>query len=207
MEAGNAVILQDCWASGNGQNIWNDPEFEGNRVGYKLGAERGAHLVLHCLAWKNGTSGFNIQDNTSGVTLYNNTAWDNPRNYLFDDNHPHKLRNNISFDGRVVMEPGIDHANNSWNGGFMVTAEDFLSLNDSGMDAARGPDGSLPESDFLRLAPGSDLIDGGINVGLAYKGRAPDLGAFESVRVSTDLTRDDMVNFLDFAVFLRLPRN
>jgi hypothetical protein len=31
----------------------------------------------------------------------------------------------------------------------------------------------------FRLVSGSDLIDKGINVGLAYEGAAPDLGAFE----------------------------
>ncbi|MHC4575412.1 MAG: right-handed parallel beta-helix repeat-containing protein [Planctomycetota bacterium] len=194
MEAGNAVILEDCWAWGNGRNIWRDPEFEGNGVGYKLGEAGGEHVVVHCLAWKNGTSGFNIEENTSVVTLYNNTAWNNPRNYLFDDNHPHKLRNNISCDGRVVMDAGIDHSSNSWNGRFLVNAEDFLSLDDSCMNAARGPDGGLPQSDFLRLAPGSDLIDAGIDVGLRFNGSAPDLGAFESTGTSTNVSRDGTVN-------------
>ena len=34
--------------------------------------------------------------------------------------------------------------------------------------------------DFLRLAPGSHLIDTGVNVGLPYNGSAPDLGWFET---------------------------
>jgi len=33
--------------------------------------------------------------------------------------------------------------------------------------------------DFLRLAPGSTLIDAGVDVGLPYESAAPDLGAFE----------------------------
>ena len=182
MEAGNAVVLENCWAWNNGQNIWGSSKFEGNGVGYKLGEKAGAHLVTRCLAWNNGKTGFNVEENTSGVILYNNTAWKNPCNYRFDDSHGHKLRNNISFAGSEVMVSGVDHKNNSWNGGVSVSAADFASLDDSKMAAARGSDGSLPECDFLRLAPGSDLIDAGVDVGMGLKfnGRAPDLGAFES---------------------------
>lgn len=46
--------------------------------------------------------------------------------------------------------------------------------------APRLADGSLPYIDFMRLAPGSDLIDAGIDVGLPFAGLAPDLGAFET---------------------------
>ena len=180
MEAGNALHVENCWSWGNGQNIWQDPDFDGNGVGFKLGDGPGEHVIIRCLTWANAKCGFNIQGNTSSVTLYNNTAWNNGRNYFFDDNHPHKLRNNISFQGEVVMWPGIDHKNNSWNGSAIVTADDFLSLDDSGMKGPRNPDSSLPQTNFLRLAPHSDLIDAGINLQLAFQGSAPDLGAFET---------------------------
>ena len=45
--------------------------------------------------------------------------------------------------------------------------------------APRNADGSLPNNGFARLVLGSDLIDRGVNVGLPYKGLAPDLGAYE----------------------------
>ena len=48
------------------------------------------------------------------------------------------------------------------------------------MASARQADGSLPVLPFLRLAAGSDLIDKGTDLGFAFNGRAPDLGAFES---------------------------
>ena len=45
---------------------------------------------------------------------------------------------------------------------------------------ARAADGSLPNSDFLHLASGSDLIDKGIKVrGISYSGNSPDLGAVD----------------------------
>jgi hypothetical protein len=37
----------------------------------------------------------------------------------------------------------------------------------------------LPDSNFLKLATSSGLIDKGTDVGVPYKGTAPDLGAFE----------------------------
>jgi hypothetical protein len=181
MEASNAVILEKCWAWGNGQNIWGDPNFEGNGVGYKLGAESGAHQVIRCLAWKNSSSGFNVQENTSGVTLYNNSAWDNPVNYFFDDSNPHKLRNNLSYIGKIIMWSEIDETHNSWNIKCEITQDDFLSLDDSSMNTARKSDGSLPESNFLKLSPGSDLIDSGIDIGIEYNGDAPDLGGIEFI--------------------------
>jgi hypothetical protein len=181
MEAGNAIRVEDCWAWSNGVNIWKDPDFEGNGVGFKLGERDGPHVIIRCLVWKNGRTGFNIEENTSSVTMYHNTAWKNPRNYKFDDPapNPHVLRNNISFQGKVAMMEKIDHRNNSWNGGFEVTRDDFISLDDSGMSGPRKPDGGLPDCDFLKLATGSDLIDNGVDVGLSFSGSAPDLGAFE----------------------------
>jgi hypothetical protein len=48
------------------------------------------------------------------------------------------------------------------------------------VDGPRKSDGSLPDIDFLKLAPTSDLINKGVEVGLPYNGSAPDMGAFET---------------------------
>lgn len=55
----------------------------------------------------------------------------------------------------------------------------FASVSTSGWDAPRRADGSLPELPYLRPGPRSALIDKGTDVGLPYRGKAPDLGAFE----------------------------
>jgi hypothetical protein len=34
-------------------------------------------------------------------------------------------------------------------------------------------------NDFMHLAPGSDLLDKGINIGYPFNGVAPNLGCFE----------------------------
>jgi hypothetical protein len=38
---------------------------------------------------------------------------------------------------------------------------------------------------FMHLAPGSDLIDAGTDVGLPHEGPAPDLGAFETAAANS----------------------
>jgi len=47
------------------------------------------------------------------------------------------------------------------------------------VNGERQSDGSLPVSNYLKLASGSKFIDAGVNVGIPYGGNAPDLGAFE----------------------------
>jgi hypothetical protein len=74
--------------------------------------------------------------------------------------------------------------------------------------AAVGPrqaDGSLPSIDFLKLAPGSHLIDAGVDVGLPFNGTAPDLGWFESgspaPALPGDYDADGAVGPEDYAVW------
>jgi hypothetical protein len=69
---------------------------------------------------------------------------------------------------------------NGWMAPFVITAEDFLSLDPALAAAPRQADGSLPEIDFMHLSSVSDLIDAGVDLGMPFNGEAPDLGAFES---------------------------
>jgi len=78
-------------------------------------------------------------------------------------------------------------SNNSWSGGFTpATAADFESLDTTGLKGPRKSDGSLPDVKCLHLASTSKLIDAGVSVpGISgtlapFKGKAPDLGCFES---------------------------
>jgi hypothetical protein len=68
--------------------------------------------------------------------------------------------------------------------------------------APRQADGSLPPIDFLRLTPGSHLIDAGVNVGLPFNGLAPDLGWFESRTGSPgDYNANGTVDMADYIVW------
>jgi hypothetical protein len=49
----------------------------------------------------------------------------------------------------------------------------------TGWDAPRKPDGSLPDVPMFHPSAASAVIDRGVDVGLPFRGKAPDLGAFE----------------------------
>ncbi len=183
------VLIEGNWAFRNGFNIWGVTGFNGDSNGFKLGKGEGPHTLVRNLAWDHRANGFDVNGNASGVTVYNNTAYLNRGvNYQFDDDPqideqaPYVLRNNVSLAASVRMDASVaDDEANSWNAIVdLATTADFVSLDDTGADGPRGPDGSLPDlAGFLHLAEGSDLIDAGVDVGLAFAGTAPDLGAYE----------------------------
>src|SRR6185436_11578571 len=99
----------------------------------------------------------------------------------------HVLRNNISFAPRSTGNDirnfdaarcTMDH-NSFLNDDITVTTDDFLSADTAQLTAPRKPDGSLPVIDFMRPKPKGKLIDKGVDVGLPFYGKAPDLGCFE----------------------------
>jgi len=93
---------------------------------------------------------------------------------------PNVLRNCLSFqDGLAVSNlTGLVQDHNSWNN-IPASASSFASTDTTGVTAQRQADGSLSVSSFLRLSPGSNQIDKGIDVGIPFSGSAPDLGAYE----------------------------
>ena len=85
---------------------------------------------------------------------------------------------------------------NSWDNGVIVSDDDFVSLDPWELfGTPRKADGNLPDVEFGRLAPGSDLIDAGVVIEghhcstsgahpgegcREWYGAAPDLGPFEA---------------------------
>lgn len=90
-----------------------------------------------------------------------------------------RLRNNLAYGGMLHSNMSSDTANNSWALPVSVSDDDFASVETTGWDAPRQADGGLPVLTLLRLVAGSDLIDPGSEVGLPFRGKGPDLGAFE----------------------------
>jgi hypothetical protein len=185
--AGNGIMVEDCWAFRNGENIWNDPNFQGDGNGFKLGQGGGNHIVVRCIAYNQEHNGFDLnrkRTDATGVTVYNCTSIGNrEKNFSFDNpttaGAHHILRNNISYLGIDAIGTLIDNSYNSWNNGLSVSAADFASLDANGIDGPRGPKGELPKLKFLHLAEKSPLINAGIDVRLPFKGKSPDLGAYE----------------------------
>jgi len=181
-----SVRLEQCYSWRNGENLWDYPFFTGNGNGFKLGRGKGRHILINCVAWNHHLGGFNLNGNETGVILYGCSSLGNLMNNNFY-NPPNGakntiLRNNLSYQGQYdQIADQVDSQFNSWDStiDLKVVEDDFVSLDDSVMSAPRNPDGSIPQNDFLKLAPGSAAIDKGADVNMPYVGKAPDLGAFE----------------------------
>lgn len=189
-----STTLENCWTWGNGYlEDGTDPGSKANGNGFKMGggdnsnSENLMHhfTLINCVAFSNKNKGFDQNNNAGSMTLYNCSGYNNlTANYRIQRALPEgqtfMVKNSLSYFGAVQLGSFAVQEANSWLGPFEVTADDFLSLNDSLAAAPRQADGSLPDVDFLQLAESSDLIDGGVDLGLAFNGSAPDLGAFET---------------------------
>jgi hypothetical protein len=201
ISANESLLIENCWAFYNGY----DPSFkalaDGN--GFKLGGYgiNGApyptviprHEIRGSLAVRNRAAGFYANHHPGGLNFFNNTACLNRTNFnLLGRNASHtadvpgsghKLKNNLGYNGRTEIS-NIDAATcelaaNSFDLKIRLTDNDFHSLDQAGLIQPRLPNGDLPTIPFMKLKAGSDAIDKGVDIGLPFKGKAPDLGAFE----------------------------
>jgi len=189
-EADDSVVIDNCWTFRNGY-LPNESESTGEGNGFKLGGNyvRGNHLVKNSIVFDNKRYGFHQNNNIGLITIYNSIAWDNSRNFNFNNDtiKLNILTNNISFNsGSSDKFDQCDMTTNSWQG-IMALPSDFISLLTSHAKDRRMPDGSLPPNTFCRLAPGSNLIDKGTNIGYGFAGTAPDLGPFELMYPDADM--------------------
>jgi hypothetical protein len=178
------TTFENCWVMKAGY-LKNGSAGSGNGNGFKMGSSTNHHNVIlkNCLAFQNLKEGFDQNHNKGSMTLYNCTSYNNGSNNFeiseaLSSGYTATVTNCISFTGSVSLAYATQ-TTNSWQSPFVVTNADFASIDPSAAYGARNADGSLPNIAFMHLAPGSDLIDGGTDVGLPYNGSAPDLGAFE----------------------------
>jgi parallel beta-helix repeat protein len=194
--APNTIVIENSWAFRNGDaSVFGNPaNFEGNGNGFKLGGDyvHTPHVVRRSVAFENfgangNAKGFDNNNNHGAMTLEHNTAFNNGRNYWFPADPPSGagqgvFLNNIDYVSNQIplTQPSAVVAGNSWQVGPALTDDDFQSLDATGADGPRQPDGSLPELDFLRPAPDSWLVNGGVAYGKPFRGTSPDIGAFEA---------------------------
>jgi hypothetical protein len=153
-------------------------------------------LIQFCLAVHNRANGIYANHHTGGSDWFNNTSYRNGTDYnmicALDDNltdvpgYGHLMKNNLGFKGG---NGGTDISNlgssndvtfNYFTLPVTVLSNDFVTLDESLLTAPRQANGDLPYIPFARLTNTSDCIDVGTNLGFAFYGAAPDLGAFES---------------------------
>lgn len=183
------VIWEGCWSLGNGYDL-------GDGTGFKLGHISACdgtlqRLLTRCVSVNNKWSGYNENNNgrpSSRINCYNNVSYRDMYGFMninsVDDTYNRIYRNNIAYGYTSAAtyrfgEPNITHDHNSWNGGVTVTDEDFISVDTTELYGVRQSDGSLPDISFFKLVATSDLINAGVDVGLAFNGTAPDLGYAE----------------------------
>ncbi len=182
------IVIENCWSWHNGDpTLWGFGSFNGDGNGFKLGGDNTycPILVQNCVAlncnWGT-TVGFAFNNNTAPITLYNCSALNCGRPYKFEQDgcvFKNCLDWNSTRPAPVDITGASTQQNNSWQLPVTVTAADFVTIAEAAAAASREPDGSLPNNGFARLVAGSDLLDVGVDVGLPYRGAAPDLGAFE----------------------------
>jgi hypothetical protein len=202
INSGEVAVAENCWAFYNGYS----PAFAslGDGNGFKAGGHAGTpaarlpdpiprHVVRGCVAVRNKANGFYANHHIGGVEFVHNTAYRNRTNFNLlgreRDNrtdvpgYGHRLKNNLGFAGGAEVASlnaaASDASGNYFNLPVTITAEDFASLDEADLVKLRQPNGDLPDVPFLHLAAGSAAIDRGVDAGRPFRGRAPDLGAFE----------------------------
>jgi hypothetical protein len=195
------TTLENCWTWHNGyvrltNKDTTTDDMNGN--GFKMGGDYLVHnmILKNCLSFNNKAKGFDQNHNMGSMTLYNCTSKSNGgKNFSISEavnsGKTITIENCISYEtsSKSILSTAVV-ATNSWDSKYTVTSADFESIDTTGISAARKADGSLPDVTFMRLVAGSDLIDAGTDVGLTYKGKAPDLGCFE---YGSNLTADKTI--------------
>ena len=190
-ETDYSVVISNCWT-------WKSGVAQGNGNGFKLGGNgaggdsMGTHYAYNCVAFAHKVNGFTQNSHKDGVVVINCLSFTNGTsgyNYFMEGNlnsgKQNVFKNNVgirrnpaSSGNNFIEDNAPVEQNNSWNLAVTPNVADYASLLETAAKATRQPDGSLPTG-FARLIAGSDLIDQGVNVGQAYNGVAPDLGPYE----------------------------
>ena len=199
------VTFSNCWSFYNGYftNFVNSTG-DGNGIkGGGYGDSGGAfptpiphHVIEFCLTVSNRANGFYANHHLDGQVWLNNTAYRNSVNYdmLCSTNNSSAagdvpgfnqvMKNNLGYGGRSaeVSELNTSASDVTFNYFTLpvtVSSSDFMTLDTTLLTAPRQTNGDLPYIAFAQLVSSSDLVDAGTNVGFAFAGAAPDLGAFE----------------------------
>lgn len=183
------TTYENCWAFKNGY-LKDGSIGAGDGNGFKTGGSddkllKHNAIYKNCIAAGNVQDGFDHNSNRGHIEIYNCSAYMNGRNISFSTTNiaaSLTIKNTASLSGNSndsFSGTTIDITNNSWQNGIINNSSDFVSLNLDLLSSPRQADGSLPNIDFMKLVSGSDLIDGGLDIGLSFNGGAPDIGAFE----------------------------
>jgi hypothetical protein len=204
INASEATTFDHCWAFYNGFNKDFVSEGDGNgfkcggyglkKVGTEIPDPVPINTIQFCVAVRNKANGFYSNHHIGGSYWYNNSAYRNGCNYnmlnrLKDTAQDvpgfgHVMYNNLGYKGGKetlqIDATKCTLGNNYFDLNLQASETDFMSLDENLLTAPRKANGSLPENSFMQLQPASQFIDKGKAIGFSFKGKAPDLGAFEA---------------------------
>ncbi len=187
------TVIENCWSFMNGYLKDGSPISTGNGNGFKMGGGDSSNkdslrhnmIIKNSLCFDNRVKGFDQNNNRGTMTLLNCTGFRNG-SYNFSIAGKIRITSSVTVKNCVsYLSTGINllstavQQSNSWLAGYSASSQDFESLDTIGVRGSRKKDGSLPDIKFMHLAPTSALIDAGVDVGILFIGKAPDLGAFE----------------------------
>jgi pectate lyase len=198
------VTFDHCWSFYNGYwTNFTSTGGDGNGIkggGYGVSGTAYPtpiphHVIEFCLAVRNRASGFYANHHLDGQIWFNNTAYRNSTDYnmLCSTNNTSSaydvpgfnqvMKNNLGYKGGAEVS-NLDTNNSDVSFNFFtlpvtIASNDFVTLDESLLTAPRQANGDLPYIAFARLTNTSDCINVGTNLGFAFYGGAPDLGAFE----------------------------
>lgn len=168
----------------------------GNGNGFKLGGDKTKHNVMlhHCLSVGNAVKGFDQNNNSGKMYIYNCTAYDNAPDFGFNSAAGQlTIQNCITFASQksnALKSTIVKNDHNSWNLSMTAKEADFESIDTTLVLSPRNADGSLKVIKTLRLSNASQFIDQGTDVGFDFTGNAPDLGCYEN---GIDFVEDDSI--------------
>jgi hypothetical protein len=198
--------IENCWSFKGGDFYFAGYAGEGSGIKYGALNKNITSIVkrIHnCISAENKFLGYD--ECNSWPTLYplnaeidNNISFDNEigfGNFSYTKGREalSKFRNNLSYKDITYArgcegDCDIIQDHNSWVSTdcsrptaerIVVTDADFVSVDPSELSKPRKEDGSLPDINFLKPVKGSKLINAGVDVGLPFRGSAPDVGAYE----------------------------
>ena len=194
-----SVFIDSCWTWHNGDKA-DFGGIAGNGNGFKLGGNgtggnsKGVHYVTNCIALNVLVRGFDQNSHQGGVSVHNCLAITCSYSYMFEKSSSSGVINefkNCAEFGHTGAEAyefasDVTTSYNTWDLGISCSAADFNGITEDAAMAPRDANGYLPTT-FGHLVSGSGLIDKGIDVGIPFAGKAPDLGAFEYGTIISDV--------------------
>jgi parallel beta-helix repeat protein len=183
INSSEGVLIENCWAFYNGYSY--DFVSRGDGNGFKAGGYGSTpferipttvprNTIKNCLSVRNKQSGFYSNHHLNGSDWLNNLAYRNKKNYNMLNRKEltttdyktdvkgwsHSLVGNFGYKAGASELIEIDEAVCSLKDNFFnppgITDADFLSLDEKLLIGERQADGSLPNTNFLKLKPESE---------------------------------------------------